>query len=347
MSISGDSFSISSVQVSHVQEHDQEEQVQGSKTFEDALVQPESGGGSSSITPSGKQVASYSMALGRNLLGVGAGLASGIYVATEGLKATLVTTATVKTVDKLIGSDKIDTVDLAMTGVDLSMKAGIGVGMGVGSTVISLLSPYESNPDTLLSDKERVGTLSKMFDDVQSNKGVSTQHKDAIKLMDDLGDKAYRRTGTDENGKPTYTKMSKEEYRAALLHGAHVVVKGTGTLDAFKGIDGLEMVDRSGKGKSSHYTTMDEGIDREQYGIDLPMSDVGGDGNGFGHLLAGKTSHGDTFFQLEGHGTKTWGQWLKHAGDLFTHLNSLANVGPQGVIDMVEGSQTHIVINPD
>lgn len=310
--------------------------------FEQALVKPESSGSSSWFNP--KVVSSYSMALGRWSLG------GATYAATTLVSGAVSGTAIggAKLIDggiQLFGGRQV----LPDTGklMGQAMQMSHTVGKTLGGGVVNSFSPYESNPEKIFENQERIGQLGKMFVDVQGNDKVPQGQRDILKLMDSLGDRAYRRNGTDEKGNPIYVKMSQDEYRAALLHGAHVVVKGTDTLEQIKKDSG-GMIDRSGKGKSSHYLTMDEGIKREQWGLDLPMSGVGGPGgNGFGHLLAGKTAHGDTFFQLEGHGTSTLKQWCLHGTDLFSHLNSLANVGPHGVIDMVEGSQTHIIIAPD
>lgn len=313
----------------------------GPKTFKDALVKPElgSGGGGSM-----KQIANSAMDWGRWGLGKAFNLGG-----------TMLTALVTTTLMGKVGLDQDTQSSLAPQIVSTSMT----VGQMLDDSVVSYLKPLESNPDKIFSDTGRVGQLSKMFIDVQSDTSgnVSDRQKAVLKQMDDLGDRAFKRVGTGEDGQPIYQKMTQDEYRAALLHGAHVVVPGGDTLEGFKStvpgyvkgsVDDGRM-DRSGSGKSSHYTTMKDGVVREQYGYDLPMDGIKGPkgGNGFGHLLIGKTSHGDTFFQLEGHGTKTWTQWALHGTDLFTHLNSLANVGPHGVIDMVEGKQTHIVIAPE
>lgn len=315
--------------------------------FADALVKPDAASGGSSLLPTPKQAASWLMAAGRYCLAGAVFTYVSSQVATNALP-TMAVAAAVNTATHLLGGPQL----LPSTGELIvgTLAMGHTAGFAASGAVIKMLSPYESNPDKIFNDNGRVGELSKMFVDVQKNEGVSQGQKNVLAKMDSLGQHAYRKQGQDSEGRPIYVKMSQDEYRAALLHGAHVVVKGTDTLEQIKTDGGGGMINRSGPGQSSHYTRMDDGIAREQWGLDLPMKDVGGpnggSGNGFGHLLIGKTSHGDTFFQLEGHGTGDKWQKFLHGMDLFSHLNSLANVGPHGVIDMVEGSQTHIIIDP-
>lgn len=311
-----------------------EDQPKVSPQFEDALVKPDIGGGTSFMSIA-KTGGSYLAGLSRYTLG-GLGYAFGAGVST-------LLGGTVFTVAKSVGD--LDHMSVG-EGIGHTLQGGHEVGKAFGGAIVGALAPEPSDPPTVFGKREHVTEMSGMFDDVQGNDGVPKSQKDVIRTMDDLGDRAYRRTGFDKDGKPVYEKMSKDEYRTALLHGAHVVVKGSGTLEAMKGT-GVDKTDRSGGTQSSHYTKMKEGIAREQWGVDLPMEGVGGSGNGFGHLLMGKTSGGDTFFQLEGHGTGSKWQKMLHTKDFFTHVNSLSNVGPQGVIDMTEGNQTHIVIAPE
>lgn len=285
-----------------------------SPKFSGAMVNPEGGSGSTGWMPSAKQVVSGFMALGR-------------WAVTAGISYGVATTVS------------------PVLGPEMGALAAVKTGKAVYNT----LAPQESDPAKVLSDKSRVDSLSSMFDNAQSSDKVSQPQKEILQTIDDLGSRAYCRDGVDGNGEPKYRPMTQDEFRAAVLHGAHVVVPGSETLDKFK--ENPDKIDRSATGKSSHYTSMTDrtAVKREQYGIDMPTSDVGGPsgGNGFGHLLTGKTPNGDTFFQLEGHGTSTSEQWRGHTKDLFSHLNSLANVGPQGVIDMVEGSRTHIIVAPE
>ncbi|MNQ52766.1 hypothetical protein D3C85_667930 [compost metagenome] len=76
---------------------------------------------------------------------------------------------------------------------------------------------------------------------------------------------------------------------------------------------------------------------------------------GVGHLLIGRTSNGDTFFQLESHGVgnpqQGWGEWAQefagHMQSWGMHVGSSSSyvqIGPHGAIEGSEKDNNHVVV---
>lgn len=144
------------------------------------------------------------------------------------------------------------------------------------------------------------------------------------------------------------TSLTRSQYMGAVFSGAHVVVSDGGKLfKEWASTPGINWENR----QSSHYqqarssSSMIDGIIKgiqdkfsplskhPQKGIDLP--------GGLGHLLIGRTDNGDTFFQLEAHGTSAR-DFLPHMMDFFLHKASgNAQVGPLGLIQMTEKPDVH------
>lgn len=142
------------------------------------------------------------------------------------------------------------------------------------------------------------------------------------------------------------TPMTEDQYIGAVFSGAHIVVADGGALfQDWTGAPGLNWQNR----QSSHYqeprqsTGIADGVlnavadkfhplaAHQQQGVDLPR--------GLGHLLIGRTpsaSGGDTFFQLEAHGTSAR-EFFPHMMDFVLHKASgNAQGGPLGLIQMTE-----------
>lgn len=135
-------------------------------------------------------------------------------------------------------------------------------------------------------------------------------------------------------------QMTQQQFHAGLMRGCHFVVNDQGALaNDLQVAGGANMLARS----SSHY----KDSTHQQYGMDLP--------GGVGHLLIGRTSNGDTFFQLESHGVgnpqQGWGEWAQefagHMQSWGMHVGSSSSyvqIGPHGAIEGSEKDNNHVVV---
>ncbi|MDK2126084.1 hypothetical protein [Parachitinimonas caeni] len=134
--------------------------------------------------------------------------------------------------------------------------------------------------------------------------------------------------------------LNQQEFHAALARGCHFVVEDGGALYTQLQQDGNGAFNAR---SSSHY----KGSGHQQFGMDLP--------DGLGHLLIGRDHNGDTFFQLESHGTgnpnqstlEKIGSVLGHTQAYFQHIGSslsYVQIGPQGCIAGSEKDNNHVIL---
>jgi hypothetical protein len=127
-----------------------------------------------------------------------------------------------------------------------------------------------------------------------------------------------------------------KKFGHAILCGAHVVLKNEDKqFDEF-----MRPLAKDLESKFQRFSSHYDGT--EQYGIDVVLLEAP---KLTGHLLIGKTSSGETFFQLEKHGTGLHNV-LPHMYDYLQHkMGGKVQVGPMGYIQASEKKGTELIVS--
>jgi hypothetical protein len=212
------------------------------------------------------------------------------------------------------------------------INRGLQYGLGNDFTIVGRMQNDPAYQAAINSNKAELHAL---YTNTVGSDATQQGVKDALNALDGaLGNGQGVTRGDDQ------MTMSQQDFHSALLKGAHFVKSDGGTLyDQMKTLPGFA------QRTSSHYTGV-QGT-HPNFGMDLP--------NGMGHLLIGKTSGGDTFFQLESHGTGGGAQSLREKlGDFAGHTqaylqhigggSSYVQVGPKGCIEASEKDNKHFTV---
>ncbi len=281
----------------------------------------------SGIVSGGKMALDGASYVGSGVLTGGKMVVDGAVYVGSGVKSVAVTGTTMG-VEKGGG-----TVLATLSGI---LAKGISL-TGKDTSTLTILGNLPNAPGFGSASTQGATELSERYEGIRTSDetpGTTRQ------VLTDLNQAFTTAQTQSRHGSPT--TLNQEQFHAVLARGGHFVVTDGGALcNQLRQSGGEGFVERG----SSHY----KGSGHAQYGMDLP--------GGLGHLLIGRTNSGDTFFQLESHGTgggaHSVGEKLKdlagHTQSYFQHIGSSSSyvqLGPQGCIEGSEKDNNHVILTP-